>query len=242
MGTALAADPEGLWREHLDRRWHAEGDGEVHLDVAAFLRDRRAVVRFVHDLLTRTASRTPQFGCFGMHEWAMVYHVPEGGRRHEDWPLRLGSAGTDEVVESQRVACSHFDAFRFFTDDAKPRNALQPARSRVLELEQPGCLHATMDLYRWAGHLGPATSSDLLLACFDLAREVRVLDMQASPYDLSALGYRPVPVETADGRAEYARRQRRLSERAAPLRDRLVEVCERLLATGARLSETTLHM
>ncbi len=232
VGTGLGPDPHGRWRERLDWRWHTEHEGTVRLDITGYLRDRGPVVRFVHDLLTRTASRTAQFGCFGLHEWAMVYRVPEGGQRHEDWPLRLGSAGTDEVVESHRLACSHFDAFRFFTEDAKPRNALQPSRSRVLDLEQPGCLHATMDLYKWCGQLGPVVPSDLLLACFDLARDVRELDMRASPYDLEDLGYAPVQIETADGKAEYARRQRVLSEQAAPLRARLVDVCDRLLASG----------
>lgn len=161
----------------------------------------------------------------------MVYRTPAGGQRHEGWPLRLGPAGTDEVVDTHRVACSHFDAFRFFTLDARPMNMVQPSRSQVLDLEQPGCLHATMDLYKWAGQLGPAVPSELLLDCFDLARDVRVLDMQASPYDLGDLGYPPVRIETTDGKAEYARRQRALSERGAPLRARLAEVCETFLQT-----------
>jgi hypothetical protein len=195
-------------------------------------------VRFVHDLLTRTASRAAHFGCFGLHEWAMVYRTPDGGQRHEDWPLRLGPAGTDEVVAGHRVACSHFDAFRFFTDDARPLNVLQPSRSRVLELEQPGCLHATMDLYKWAGQLGPAVPSGLLLDCFDLARDVRVLDMRASPYDLADLGYVPIAIETADGKQEYVQAQRDFAERGQPLRQRLTRVCERLLTAAgpARVS------
>ena len=38
--------------------------------------------------------------------------------------------------------------------------------------------------------------------------DVGALDMRASPYDLVDLGYPPVPIENADGRAEYARHQR----------------------------------
>ena len=34
-----------------------------------------------------------------------------------------GSAGTDAVVESNPLRCSHFDAFRFFTEPAARRNA-----------------------------------------------------------------------------------------------------------------------
>jgi hypothetical protein len=39
-----------------------------------------------------------------------------------------------------------------------------------------------------------------------------------------------VAIETPEGKAEYVARQRGFAERAAPLRARLVEVCETLLA------------
>src|SRR4051812_28388301 len=54
-------------------------------------------------LLRATASRPPTFGCFGMHEWAMVYRLPQNSVRHSAWPLRLGQTGTDEVVENHRI-------------------------------------------------------------------------------------------------------------------------------------------
>jgi hypothetical protein len=81
-----------------------------------------------------------------------------------------------------------------------------------------------MDLYRWAYTAMPWIGSELLWHCFELALELRVLDMQAGPYDLRALGFEPVAVETAAGREEYQRRQRALSERAVPLRAQLIEV------------------
>ena len=65
--------------------------------------------------------------------------------------------------------------------------------------------------------------------CFELARDIRVLDMRASPYDFSELGYDPVRIETAEGKQEYAAAQRAFAERGAPLRRRLVDECERLL-------------
>ena len=74
----------------------------------------------------------------------MVYRSAEV--RHEDWPLRLGADGTDAVVDSLPVRCTHFDAFRFFTDAARPLNSLQPQRADQVALEQPGCLHAGMDI------------------------------------------------------------------------------------------------
>jgi hypothetical protein len=82
-----------------------------------------------------------------------------------------------------------------------------------------------MDLYKWAYKLGPLVPGELLLDCFELARDIRELDMRASPYDLSALGYEPVRIETIEGKVEYVAAQRGFSERAAPLRERLLEVC-----------------
>ncbi|HEY0638069.1 MAG TPA: 3-methyladenine DNA glycosylase [Pseudonocardiaceae bacterium] len=186
--------------------------------------------RFVRELLAATASRPPMLGCFGLHEWAMVYRQPPREVRHGSTPLRLGPAGTDAVLESLPVRCSHHDAFRFFTAAARPRNALQPGRADQVRLEQPGCLHATMDLYKWAYKLAPVTPSELVADCLELALATRELDMRASPYDLSALGYEPVPIETAEGRARYAREQAGLARRAAPLRARLIELCDTLLA------------
>jgi hypothetical protein len=188
---------------------------------------RRPLVESLHRLLTATAARPASFGCFGLHEWAMVYRQAE--TRH-DWPLRLGPAGTDRVVESHKIACSHFDAFRFFTPQARPRNQLQPGRDDRPSYEQPGCLHAGMDLYKHAFRLSPLVCSDLVADCFELARDSRVVDMRAAPYDLRDLGLEPVRIETPEGKQEYAAAQRSFAERGAPLRQRLIVECERLLA------------
>lgn len=230
-GTVLlgeAALPRAGWRHH--RRVRTDAGPGVTLDLAGFLQRRGDAVRHVRDLLAATASRAPVLGCFGLHEWAMVYRQPEQARRHAAWPLRLGQDGTDAVVEAHRIRCTHHDAFRFFTPAARPLNQLQPSRQDQVALEQPGCLHATMDLYKWAYKLGPAVPGDLLLDCFALAKDVRTLDMQASPYDLAGLGQPPVRIETPEGKAEYAAAQRAFADRAAPLRARLVELCDRLLA------------
>ena len=188
------------------------------------------LLRALHTLLTATASRPPQLGCFGMHEWAMVYRLDPSDVRHASWPLRLGPEGTDEVVERHRIACSHFDAFRFFTDEARPLNTLSPGRDDRASFEQPGCLHAGMDLYKHAFRLSPMVPSELVADCFELAHDIRVLDMRASPYDLSDLGYSPVRVETTDGKQEYVAAQRTFAERGRPLRARLIAEIQRLLA------------
>ncbi|MDT7579813.1 MAG: hypothetical protein QOK35_1077 [Pseudonocardiales bacterium] len=206
-------------------------DGTVALDSAALPGRLRTTAAFVHRLLAATAARPARLGCFGLHEWAMVYRTaPEGATpRHAAVPLRLGAVGTDAVVEALPVHCTHHDAFRFFTPAARPRNAVAPARADQVAFEQPGCLHATMDLYKWAYKLSPATPGELLADCLDLAADVRELDMRASPYDLADLGYPPVRIETPAGRAEYARAQAGFAARAAPLRERLLDLCAVLL-------------
>lgn len=218
---------------HEEHRFEPEtGAFRDGLSVSAdYLRSQRPLVESVRRLLLATAGRPAALGCFGLHEWAMVYRSEEPGNdvRHP-WPLRLGAAGTDTVVESHRIACSHFDAFRFFTAPARPLNVLQPGRDDRAEFEQPGCLHAGMDLYKHAFRLSPLVPSELVADCFALAWEIRDLDMRASPYDLRDLGYEPVPIETAEGKAAYVAEQRAYAERGASLRQRLVDQCDRLLA------------
>ncbi len=216
-----------------DWTFYRYADGAASCDVDAFLSTRLALLEHVRDLVSATAARPAHLGCFGLHEWAMVYQQTPDQHRHCDWPLRLGQAGTDDVVESHPIRCSHFDAFRFFTDSARPLNALAPTRDSQIAMEQPGCLHATMDLYRWASKLSPAIPSDLTADCFDLAHQVRELDMRASPYDLRGLGYEPVKIETPSGKATYADAQRDFAARGQVLRLRLVDSCDALLTSAS---------
>ncbi|QCB94193.1 3-methyladenine DNA glycosylase [Cellulomonas shaoxiangyii] len=229
VGVALAPDADGP-APHTAWRWYRTGDdGTVTLDVPAFLAARGDAVRFVAGLVGATASRPTATGCFGLHEWAMVYREDDGEHRHP-LPLRLGRAGTDAVVEGHRIRCTHVDAFRFFTPAAVPRNTLQPTRATQVALEQPGCLHANMDVYKWCLKLGPAVPGDLVLDAFELAREIRLVDMRASPYDVRGYDLDPIAIETPDGKADYVRRQRAFAVRANALRSRLLAVCEALPA------------
>lgn len=225
VGLAEAADTERAGWPHY------ESDGDIiRLDARSVLEARGRTVRFIRDLLVATTSRSAGLACFGLHEWAMVYRATPAQIRHAGLPLRLGSRETDEVVEAHELRCTHFDAFRFYTEPARSRNSVTPRLETRMDLEQPGCLHAGMDVYKWAFRLGPAVPGELLLDCFELAREIRELDMRASPYDLTDLGYSPVPIETAAGKAAYVAQQRVFAERAADLRHRLIAVCDRLEA------------
>lgn len=222
VGVTLEDAPE-----HASWRWYTRDSRGARVDVDAFVAGRGDTVRFVARLLRATAGRPAHTGCFGLHEWAMVYRAQDGERRH-GLPLRLGRAGTDAVVERNPVSCTHFDAFRFFTPQAVPLNAEPLTRAGQESREQPGCLHATMDLYKWAAKLSPAVPSDLQLDAFELAMEVRRVDMRASPYDVSGYGLEAIRVETPDGKREYASYQRAFADRGAVLRERLLAACRDL--------------
>jgi hypothetical protein len=204
------------------------GDG-VQLDVTSLPEKRLRFVRWLQGFLSATGARTPFFGCYGWHEWAMVYRQTPEEVRHNAHPLRFEREEIARIVENGPGCCTHFDAFRFFTTPARPLNRHQPTRESSIDLDQRGCLHANMDLYKWASKLAPYCSSELLADCFALARDIREIDMRASPYDLAAMGYAPIKIETPTGRAEYEQHQREFAERSVPLRNRLITLCDRLL-------------
>jgi hypothetical protein len=186
----------------------------------AFPGSRREFVDWAIHFLSSTAERPSNFSCFGLHEWAMVYRQP--AIRHQEVPLRLSRPDLDAFLESQQLSCTHFDAFRFFSEGAKPRNSVQLERSLTAELDQPACIHVNMDLYRFCYKIAPWIESELLADAFALASSARELDMRASPYDLTELGFEPIAIETADGRAQYVRLQREIARLAEPVRERVL--------------------
>lgn len=224
LNTTLidAADaPHAHWRDY-----RVESDGTVSTvsaDVEKFLTHRGNAMDKVLTLLRASESNRAQFDCFGLHEWAMVYRTDTP--RH-DLPLRLGAEGTNAVVESHDIKCTHYDAFRFFTPPARPLNLTVLNSTTRPEHEQKGCLHVGMDLFKWAVKMEPLVPGNLLLDCFELARDIRLLDMEASPYDCRGLGYGVVAIETAEGKAEYVSRQRAFTERADLLRHQLIAILE----------------
>ncbi|MBA4186470.1 MAG: 3-methyladenine DNA glycosylase [Planctomycetaceae bacterium] len=211
-----AAREDVSWTEFI-----ASGEG-LSLPAAAFPRQRLGYLAWATEYLTATLTREPAFGCSGLHEWAMVYRDPNV--RHPYVPLRLSGEATDAVVESQPLRCSHYDAYRFFTPAALPRNRWELTRAATTEHDQAGCLHVNMDLYRFAYKIAPFCPSDLLADAFDVAMEAREIDMRASPYDLSSYGFTPIKIETLQGRTEYADLQRLVYQRGQPVRDRLLGV------------------
>ena len=207
----------------------------------AYINKHRRRIEFVIELLSGIQSRSTSFNCFGLHEWAMVYQSPVHEIRHPD-PLRLSPQKIADTVDTLGLRCTHIDAFRFFTPEAAPLNAneagLVPTRENQIQLDQGGCLHANMDLYKYCMWLQPLVPGDLVLDCFELAVETRTVDMQASPYDLSAFNYSDIPIETTEGRSEYVARQREISAKGHPLRKRLTNVLNYLIEHGSTRSSS----
>jgi hypothetical protein len=88
-----------------------------------------------------------------------------------------------------------------------------------------------MDLFKYAMWFQPFAPGDLVLDCFELAVHAREIDMRASPYNLADAGYPPIAVETPEGRLEYAKAQREITDLAGPLRMELLAALDRVAAT-----------
>lgn len=222
FGITLGGDDALLnpYRSHPD--YIAVDDG-VTADGERFER-HRARRELVLRILTNTQQRPAQTNCFGMHEWAMVYGQKQDEIRHATVPLRLSPDAIRSTVDELGLRCTHIDAYRFFTPAAAERNAITPTRETQPDLEQSGCLHANMDLYKYAMWFSPFIGSDLIADCFAFARTARSLDMQASPYDLTAFGFEPIRLETVEGRQAYVQQQTALAQAAEPIRARLIAV------------------
>ena len=208
--------------------WFKHDGNVLSLNQERLHQNMRSLAKFVAQLCGNILQRPARYKCFGLHEWAMVYKLSPEALRHQGLRLRLSKEDLASFVESQTLCCSHYDAYRFFTKEAHPLNVLKPSLETRLEMEQGGCVHANMDLYKWATKLWPWIGSDYIAKAFLLALEGRELDMKASPYDLREQGYEPICIETEEGRKLYQREQQIFAQRALHLRDELRAFCERL--------------
>ena len=180
-------------------------------------------------VLEKTISKPPFYACFGLHEWAMMYSGGKGAtplpRHQSGLDLRVKQETIDAVVEGG-VRCTHFDAFRFFHPQAKLMNIVNPiSKSMQPDMEQPGCVHANMDLFKHAYTAYPLIDADLLRDCLRIAIAARKIDMRASPYSVSHIAgcEEAICVETVEGRKVYATEQEALANIAMPVRQRLLE-------------------
>jgi len=212
----------------LPEKYYQRSNAVAWIDPEKLTPKGRERIQWTRRLLSITQSRPPNFACHGLHEWAMVYSGSDV-RHRESAPLRLPQKEIDALVSSRLLCCSHFDAFRFFAPDTIPRNRFSPTLLTREDHEQPGCIHANMDLYKWSYKSSPWISSDLLRKTLFFAIEARIIDMRASPYDLSEYGYSPIPIETPEGRREYEREQSELYRRGLKLRSELIAALEKIL-------------
>ena len=146
--------------------------------------------------------------------------LPPGRRavRHAGCRCGSGAAGTDAVVESHRIRCSHYDAFRFFTAAGARRGTRcsRPGTARSRSSSPAACTR------RWTSTSGRTSccprraQSSWWSTPSSSPATIRELDMRASPYDLTALGLRPRPDRDARGQG----RLRRGASAASPSRRR----------------------
>lgn len=236
-GVDQKVDKDLLW---MSKGWIPSDDGTCgHMDANLCRGPLREMVRHSAEIMRSSLQRPPHLQCFGLHEWAMLYAPSSTSdvSRHQNLPLRLSQSEVNAVVESMPIRCTHFDAFRFFSSDAVPLNTVNPTPSRSAQpqLEQPGCVHHNMDLFLYTLRIWPWVQADVLADSLELAIAARVLDMRASPYDLSewdgqGFDLTPVRIETAEGRLEYQREQARLAELAVPIRKRLLREYDKVIA------------
>lgn len=205
---------------YLNYREYKETSNGVILDINEIPKHRIDSIKWILELLKKTKSHSPSFGCFGMHEWAMVYYAKH--IRHSYLPLRLSMDEIVKLVESRPIICSHYDAYRFFSPKSRPFNLLHPTKENRKELEQSGCIHANMDLYKWAYKMYPWIPSEIIGYAFELALLARILDMRASPYDIKEYGYTPIKIETDAGREKYKKLQKEIHDKSLLLRDKLI--------------------
>ena len=235
--TGIGVKEKELW---TGRGFASARGGSGYMDPKLCKASMRRTCRRAAEVMRRTMTRPPHLNCYGLHEWAMLYQ-PAGSRcglsRYQSLPLRVSQEALNTVVESVPIACTHFDAYRFFTKPAVPLNTIRPVPSRETQLllEQPGCVHASMDLFRYSLKLWPWLPSELLADSLEVALASRALDMRASPYDVSqwdgkGFDLQPVCVETPEGRRVYQQEQSRLATRAQSVRSELLRTFEETIA------------
>ena len=75
-----------------------EGTSGVVLDPGTLPVHRRVFVTWLRDLLQTMQTRPAFFGCFGLHEWAMVYRQTPDEIRHNAYPLRYAPVSINAYV------------------------------------------------------------------------------------------------------------------------------------------------
>lgn len=207
-------------KKFLEQAQFIETSEGITLSEEIFNKKPLPGLEWIENMLKATSSRPPYYLCHGLHEWAMVYKT--NNPRHGAVSFRLSQKEIENIVDELKPSCTHYDAFKFFTEAAKPLNAFKLERDQIKDFEQPGCLHANMDLYKYAYKLYPWIASSLIRDCFLQSLKIRQIDMEASPYDLKEYGVKAIAMESREGREIYISKQKEIFTESAGLRKRLV--------------------
>jgi hypothetical protein len=167
-----------------------------------------------------------RLSCFGLHEWAMVYRSPTP--RHAAVPLRLGAAGTDAV--SRRLPCTAPTTTRSGSSPRPPGRAT-PSRPRGPTRWSTNSPAACTP--PWISTSGPTSSPPP-------PRPTWWRSASSSRRTFASWTCGPAPTTSPPRLPAGAHRDRRrpcrlrraqaaFARRAAPLRERLVDVCSALL-------------
>jgi len=190
-------------------------------------------------ILAATSTAVPILNCDNLHEWAMQYwpegaEAPPSAKYQQHMPLRVTREQINAAVERRGVSCTHVDALRYFAPAAAPLNkhGATLERAQQTSLEQPGCVHASMDLLKIALKLHPWLPSELVGDALEIALEARTLDVAASPYDISSYGLEPLRIETESGRHLFRSKQLELMRRSQPVRTRLLDAYDAFIDVG----------
>ena len=193
-----------------------DGGPLVTVDLATFRQARGSQLAFTARLLGATAAAPGQFGCFGLHEWAMVFRQDDGRV-----VTRTGRSGWARPAPTRSCGSTRSGAPTTTRSGSSPRRPgrstpLQPDRDSQVQMEQPGCLHASMDVYKWAYKLIPMVPSS------SAAGRLRAgqVDPRAGHARVAVRPDRAriptrVRIETPTGKAEYVAAQREFA-RAGP--------------------------
>lgn len=214
-------------KQIFPQKWTSQTpDNYFYIDLNKIRKKEVNRIRWIRELLEAALKNPPIFNCYGLHEWAMVYKTQSV--RHQKTPLRMPLEDLAKVVESQKISCSHYDAFRFFSQRAIPLNTLCPKHDAREKNEQTACIHFNMDLYKWSYKIFPWISSDFIQSAFKLAKKARSIDMQASPYNLEEYDLKPIKIETPKGKLEYIEKQRAIRTEGITLAKQLISHCKKL--------------
>ena len=199
----------------------------VLLDVEAFLAARGPAVAFVRDLLSATAARPAQLGCFGLHEWAMVHGIPADDVRHAGWPLRLGQrrhrrggrAARHPLLALRRLPLLHPSR------RGRATRCGPPGRARWRWSSPAACTPG------WTSTSGRSSSPRWCRASWWPTRSSwpgrsGCSTCRPRPTTCASSATRPCAIETPEGKAAYLERQRAFAERSNALRHRLLAVLD----------------